>query len=82
MISGAGDQCNSLHAQHYLRLAVSEENLLMCDSKGILTKSRGDNGSNTNTNFRPFARDVEDGVLSRRNGRFCRCLPRPIKRGV
>ena len=62
VISGAGASAISC-AQHYLRLGVSEENLLMCDSKGILTKSRGDNGE-LNEYKLAFARDVEDGGLA------------------
>ncbi|MEC9120022.1 MAG: NADP-dependent malic enzyme [Candidatus Thermoplasmatota archaeon] len=62
VISGAGASAISC-AQHYLRLGVSADNLLMCDSKGILTKSRGDNGE-LNEYKLAFARDVEDGGLA------------------
>ena len=62
VISGAGASAISC-AQHYLRLGVNADNLLMCDSKGILTKSRGDNGE-LNEYKLAFARDVEDGGLA------------------
>ena len=62
VISGAGASAISC-AQHYLRLGVNPDNLLMCDSKGILTKSRGDAGE-LNEYKLAFARDVDDGGLA------------------
>ena len=62
VISGAGASAISC-AQHYLRLGVNVDNLLMCDSKGILTKSRGDAGE-LNEFKLAFARDVDDGGLA------------------
>ena len=62
VISGAGASAISC-AQHYLRLGVNPDNLLMCDSKGILTKSRGDAGE-LNEYKLVFARDVDDGGLA------------------
>ena len=62
VISGAGASAISC-AQHYLRLGVNADNLLMCDSKGILTKSRGDAGE-LNEFKLAFARDVDDGGLA------------------
>ena len=61
VISGAGASAISC-AEHYLRLGVSADNLLMCDSKGILTKSRADAGE-LNPYKLTFARDVDDGGL-------------------
>ena len=62
VISGAGASAISC-AQHYLRLGVNANNLMMCDSKGILTKSRGDAGE-LNEYKLAFARDVDDGGLA------------------
>ena len=39
VISGAGASAISC-ARHYLRLGVDRNKILMCDSKGLLTKSR------------------------------------------
>ena len=61
VISGAGASAISC-AEHYLRLGVSADNLLMCDSKGILTKSRADAGE-LNPYKLTFARDVDEGGL-------------------
>lgn len=62
MISGAGASAISC-ATHYLRLGVAPENLLMCDSKGILTKTREAAGE-LNEYKANFARDVPDGGLA------------------
>ena len=62
VISGAGASAISC-ATHYLRLGVAPENLLMCDSKGILTKSREAAGE-LNEYKANFARDVPDGGLA------------------
>ncbi len=62
VISGAGASAISC-ATHYLRLGVAPENLLMCDSKGILTKAREAAGE-LNQYKAEFARDVADGGLA------------------
>lgn len=62
VISGAGASAISC-ATHYLRLGVSAKNLLMCDSKGILTKAREKAGE-LNSYKAAFARDVADGGLA------------------
>ena len=62
VISGAGASAISC-ATHYLRLGVSAKNLLMCDSKGILTKAREKAGE-LNPYKAAFARDVADGGLA------------------
>ena len=62
VISGAGASAISC-ATHYLRLGVAPENLLMCDSKGILTKTREAAGE-LNEYKANFARDVPDGGLT------------------
>lgn len=62
VISGAGASAISC-AAHYLRLGVSPENMLMCDSKGILTKAREAAGELNEYKAR-FSRDVGDGGLA------------------
>lgn len=62
VISGAGASAISC-AEHYLRLGVSLDNLLMCDSKGILTKAREAAGELNEYKAR-FARDVDEGGLA------------------
>ena len=62
VISGAGASAISC-ATHYLRLGVAPRNLLMCDSKGILTKAREAAGE-LNEYKANFARDVPDGGLA------------------
>ncbi len=59
VILGAGASAISC-AKHYVRLGVKTDNLLMVDSSGILTKSRGENGE-LNEYKMEFARDVVDG---------------------
>tara|TARA_B100000029_G_scaffold93944_5_gene84134 strand:+ start:1867 stop:4149 length:2283 start_codon:yes stop_codon:yes gene_type:complete len=62
VISGAGASAISC-ARHYLNLGVKPQNLMMCDSKGILTKAREDAGELNQYKAR-FALDVEDGGLA------------------
>ncbi len=62
VISGAGASAISC-ATHYLNLGVSPDNLLMCDSKGILTKAREAAGE-LNRYKATFARDIADGGLA------------------
>ena len=61
VILGAGASAISC-AKHYLRLGVSEENLLMLDSKGILTNNRKERGE-INEYKAEFARNVDDGAV-------------------
>ena len=61
VISGAGASALSC-AQHYIRLGVRKENLLVCDSGGIMTKKRKDAGE-LNRFKAKFARDIPEGGL-------------------
>ncbi len=61
VILGAGASAISC-GKHYLRLGVSEENLLMLDSKGILTNNRKEKGE-LNEFKSEFARNVDDGDI-------------------
>ena len=61
VVSGAGASAISC-ARHYIRLGVKSENLLMIDSKGILTKKRSENGE-LNKYKDEFARDVKEGGI-------------------
>ena len=63
VVSGAGASAISC-ARHYIRLGVKKENLLMVDSKGILTIKRSNNGE-LNEYKDEFARDIEDGNLEK-----------------
>ncbi|MEE3083051.1 MAG: malic enzyme-like NAD(P)-binding protein, partial [Candidatus Thermoplasmatota archaeon] len=62
VVSGAGASAISC-ASHYVNLGVRKENILMCDSKGIITTKRKDAGE-INRYKAKFARDVPDGNLS------------------
>lgn len=62
VILGAGASAISC-AKHYVRLGVSLQNLIMLDSKGIITKERLKKG-NINEYKSEFARDVEEGGLN------------------
>tara|TARA_B100000085_G_scaffold125244_1_gene113915 strand:+ start:6750 stop:9041 length:2292 start_codon:yes stop_codon:yes gene_type:complete len=62
VILGAGASAISC-AKHYVRLGVSLENLIMLDSKGIITDKRMKKGD-INEYKSKFARDVEDGGLN------------------
>ncbi len=62
IILGAGASAISC-AKHYVRLGVSLQNLIMLDSKGIITKERMKKG-NINEYKSEFARDVEEGGLN------------------
>ena len=61
VVSGAGASALSC-AAHYIRLGVSPDNLLMCDSGGILTKKRKDAGE-LNRYKEKFVRDVPEGGI-------------------
>ena len=62
VISGAGASAISC-ARHYVRLGVKNENIIMVDSTGILTKSREDAGE-LNRYKSEFSRDISDGDLA------------------
>jgi len=62
VVAGAGASAIAC-ANHYVALGVNIENILMCDSGGIITKSRLDKGE-LNQYKAPFARDVEGGELA------------------
>ena len=61
VVSGAGASAISC-AHHYVRLGVKPENMVLIDSKGILTESRRDAGE-LNEYKAAFARDMADGGL-------------------
>lgn len=61
VISGAGASAISC-ARHYLRLGVNRNKILMCDSKGLLTKSRAAKGE-LNEYKMEFVNDGEDCAL-------------------
>jgi malate dehydrogenase (oxaloacetate-decarboxylating)(NADP+) len=61
VVSGAGASAISC-AHHYIRLGVNPENMILVDSKGILTESRRDEGE-LNEYKAEFARDLVDGGL-------------------
>jgi malate dehydrogenase (oxaloacetate-decarboxylating)(NADP+) len=61
VVSGAGASAISC-AHHYVRLGVKLENMVLVDSKGILTESRRDAGE-LNEYKAEFARDLVDGDL-------------------
>ncbi len=62
VIAGAGASAIAC-ANHYVALGVNPLNIVMCDSKGILTKSRLQAGE-LNRYKAPYARDLYDGDLS------------------
>ena len=62
VVSGAGASALS-SAEHYIRLGVRKENLLVCDSGGIITKKRKDTGE-LNRYKAKYARDIPDGGLA------------------
>jgi len=61
VILGAGASAISC-AKHYVRLGVKPENLIMLDSKGILTTKRMDDGE-LNEYKSEFARDIDGGGI-------------------
>ena len=61
VVSGAGASAISC-AHHYIRLGVKPENMILVDSKGILTDSRKDAGE-LNEYKAEFARDIPAGGL-------------------
>jgi len=62
VFSGAGASAIA-SAQFYLSLGVREENVLMCDSSGIITEERAAAGE-VNEYKAAFARDVPEGGLA------------------
>jgi len=60
-ILGAGASAISC-GKHYIRLGVNRENLVMVDSKGIITSERMENGD-LNTYKSEFARDIDEGGI-------------------
>ena len=60
-ILGAGASAISC-GKHYIRLGVNKENLVMVDSKGIITSERMENGD-LNTYKSEFARDIDEGGI-------------------
>lgn len=62
VISGAGASAISC-ARHYVRLGVDKANIVMVDSKGILTKARLDSGD-LNEYKAEFARNLPEGSIS------------------
>ena len=60
-ILGAGASAISC-AKHYIRLGVNRENLVMVDSKGIITSERMENGE-LNEYKSEFARDIDEGGI-------------------
>ena len=62
VVAGAGASAIAC-ASHYVALGVNRENILMCDSQGIMTKKRLDAGE-LNEFKAPFAVDSEGGSLA------------------
>ena len=62
VISGAGASAISC-ARHYVRLGVNKTNIVMVDSKGILTKTRLKSGE-LNEYKAEFVRNLPDGNIS------------------
>jgi len=62
VVSGAGASAISC-AHHYIRLGVNPSNIVLVDSKGILTKSRDEAGE-LNQYKAHFALDMADGDLA------------------
>ena len=62
VVAGAGASAIAC-ASHYISLGVNVENILMCDSQGIMTKRRPDAGE-LNEYKAKFAVECEDGVFA------------------
>ena len=60
VFSGAGASAIAT-AEHYVRLGVRRENITLCDSKGIITKSRA---ADLDPYKARFAQDVAQGTLA------------------
>ena len=61
VVLGAGASAISC-ASHYIRLGVKQENLIMCDSGGIMTKSR-EKAGDLNEYKAKFALDIDEGTI-------------------
>lgn len=62
VFSGAGASAIAT-ARFYRSLGVREENIVMCDSSGIITEDRAEHGD-VNEFKQAFARDIPDGDLA------------------
>ncbi len=62
VFSGAGASAIA-SARFYVSLGAKKENITMCDSDGVITQERADNGD-VNEYKREFARDVEPSDLA------------------
>ncbi|MFB6104709.1 MAG: phosphate acyltransferase, partial [Halobacteriaceae archaeon] len=62
VFSGAGASAIA-SARFYVSLGVQQENIVMCDSDGIITEARGADGD-LNPYKREFARDLPEGDLA------------------
>ena len=62
VFSGAGASAIAT-ARFYLSLGANQENILMCDSSGVITEGRAEAGD-INEYKRQFARDVPEGSLA------------------
>ncbi|WP_096390182.1 NADP-dependent malic enzyme [Halopenitus persicus] len=62
VFSGAGASAIAT-ARFYVSLGARKENITMCDSSGIITEARAENGE-LNRYKREFARDVPEGDLA------------------
>ena len=63
VVSGAGASAISC-AKHYVKLGVAKENIILIDSKGILTKKRMEKGE-LNQYKEEFVRDIPEGDLAK-----------------
>ncbi|MBJ61439.1 MAG: NADP-dependent malic enzyme [Euryarchaeota archaeon] len=61
VVLGAGASAISC-ASHYIRLGVNPENLIMCDSGGIMTKAR-EKAGDLNEYKAKFALDIPEGTI-------------------
>jgi malate dehydrogenase (oxaloacetate-decarboxylating)(NADP+) len=63
VFSGAGASAIAT-ARFYVSLGANKENIVMCDSSGIITQTRADHDNSVNTFKEEFARDVPEGELA------------------
>ena len=62
VVAGAGASAIAC-AKYYIALGIKQKHILMCDSNGILTKQREQNGE-LNQYKSPFVQDVPEGGLA------------------
>ena len=62
VFSGAGASALAT-ARFYVSLGAQKENIIMCDSSGVITEDRADSGD-VNEHKREFARDAPEGDLA------------------